>query len=56
MSYKGLYKKARAKFTGISALFEEPLSPEIHIHTDKLGITESVKAIIDYLTDKEYFF
>nr|CAG8584012.1 3212_t:CDS:2 [Entrophospora candida] len=53
---KGLYKKARAgdikDFTGISAPYEIPLSPEIHINTDKLGIAEST--IVDYLTDKEY--
>ncbi|CAH1764110.1 1353_t:CDS:2 [Entrophospora sp. SA101] len=53
---KGLYKKARAgdikEFTGISAPYEIPLSPEIHINTDKLGIAEST--IVDYLTDKEY--
>merc|ERR1711939_235484 len=36
---KGLYKKAREgkipEFTGISAPYEEPLKPEIHIHSDK---------------------
>jgi len=36
---KGLYKKARAgiipSFTGISAPYEAPEKPEVHLHTDK---------------------
>ncbi|CAG8816935.1 41718_t:CDS:2, partial [Gigaspora margarita] len=44
---KGLYKKAKTgeikNFTGISAPYEPPPSPEIHIHTDKLNVKESVK-------------
>lgn len=50
---KGLYKKARAgeikEFTGISAPYEAPDSPEIHINADKTSITDSVKLITDYL-------
>lgn len=54
---KGLYKKARAgiipEFTGISAPYEEPLNPELVIETDKLSVTESAQAVIDYLVDKQ---
>ncbi len=50
---KGLYKKARKgeipNFTGISAPYEEPKSPELVIDTDNLTLEKSVKKIIDYL-------
>ncbi|KAB8289558.1 hypothetical protein EYC80_010716 [Monilinia laxa] len=50
---KGLYKKARAgeikDFTGISAPYEEPEKPEIHLRTDKLTVEESVQKIVEYL-------
>jgi adenylylsulfate kinase len=50
---KGLYKKAKAgeikEFTGISAPYEEPLAPEVHIRTDQLSIEEGVQKIIEYL-------
>lgn len=50
---KGLYKKARAgeikEFTGISAPYEAPANPEIHIRTDEVDVTGSVKIITDYL-------
>lgn len=53
---KGLYKKARAgeikDFTGISAPYEAPESPEITIRTDKLSVEESVRKIVDYLAVK----
>ena len=52
---KGLYKKARAgeikEFTGISAPYEEPESPEIDVPTDRLTIEESVDKVIGYLED-----
>ncbi|KAF9178899.1 Adenylyl-sulfate kinase [Haplosporangium sp. Z 767] len=55
---KGLYKKAKAgeikEFTGISAPYEAPVNPEIHIHTDKVTIEEGVQIILDYLRQKEY--
>ncbi|CAG8682791.1 1276_t:CDS:2, partial [Racocetra fulgida] len=44
---KGLYKKAKMGeikgFTGVSAPYEPPPSPELHIRTDKLNLKESVK-------------
>lgn len=43
-----------ADFTGVSAPYEEPLSPEIHIRTDQLDVTESVQVIVEYLESKQY--
>jgi len=55
---KGLYKKARAgsipNFTGISAPYEPPEKPEIHLHTDKLTLPECVEQIVQYLLEKGY--
>jgi len=55
---KGLYKKARAgdikDFTGISAPYEAPESPEIHIRTDEADVTESVRVITEYLSNKGF--
>ncbi|KAG8827709.1 Adenylyl-sulfate kinase [Serendipita sp. 400] len=55
---KGLYKKARAgeikEFTGISAPYEAPDAPEIHIRTDTQDLTESVRTIVQYLTENNY--
>ncbi|KAK3498116.1 Adenylylsulfate kinase-domain-containing protein [Neurospora crassa] len=52
---KGLYKKARTgeikDFTGISAPYEAPESPEITIRTDLLSVEECVKKIVDYLAE-----
>ena len=54
---KGLYKKARAgeikDFTGISAPYEAPLSPEIHIRSDKVSVEEAVVQIVEYLKSKD---
>ncbi|KAK0443107.1 adenylylsulfate kinase [Desarmillaria tabescens] len=55
---KGLYKKARAgeikDFTGISAPYEAPEKPEIHIDTSTTDVAESVRIITDYLKGKGY--
>ncbi|XBW37150.1 hypothetical protein QEN19_002728 [Hanseniaspora menglaensis] len=52
---KGLYKKAREgiikDFTGISAPYEAPAKPEIHIDTEKSSIEESALQIYNYLKD-----
>ncbi|KAJ2510206.1 Adenylyl-sulfate kinase [Coemansia sp. RSA 2049] len=52
---KGLYKKARAgeikEFTGISAPYEAPDHPEIHIRTDQKSIAEAVQQIAQYLEE-----
>ncbi|KAI9475680.1 MAG: adenylylsulfate kinase [Benjaminiella poitrasii] len=54
---KGLYKKAKAgeikEFTGISAPYEAPEHPEIHIKTNELSVEQGVEAIIQYLVDKQ---
>lgn len=53
---KGLYKKARAgvikEFTGISAPYEEPESPEVRIRTDQLGVEQCVAEIVKWLQEK----
>lgn len=53
---KGLYKKARAgeikEFTGISAPYEAPEKPEIHIHSEKTSVEEAVVIITKYLEEQ----
>ncbi|KAF2770972.1 adenylylsulfate kinase [Teratosphaeria nubilosa] len=53
---KGLYKKARSgeikEFTGISAPYEAPENPEIHIHSEKTSVEEAVVIITKYLEEK----
>ena len=55
---KGLYKKARAgqipEFTGVSAPYEEPLKPEIHIRSEKTSVEDAVKIIVKYLEENGY--
>ncbi|MFD0697775.1 adenylyl-sulfate kinase [Paenibacillus sp. GCM10027628] len=50
---KGLYQKARKgeikEFTGISAPYETPSSPELNIETGNYSIVESAQRIIEYL-------
>jgi adenylylsulfate kinase-like enzyme len=50
---KGLYQKAISgeipAFTGISAPYEAPENPEIHLHTDKQTIDDCIKSIIEKL-------
>lgn len=50
---KGLYAKARkgeiAAFTGISDVYEEPMHPEITIHTNINSVESNVRQIMDYL-------
>jgi adenylylsulfate kinase len=47
---KGLYQKARAgqipEFTGVSAPYEEPLTPELTLRTGEQTIEESVRQVI----------
>ncbi len=53
---KGLYKKARSgeipSFTGISAPYEEPLSPELVIRTADSTPEECAMRIVEVLLDK----
>ena len=50
---KGLYRRARtgeiAEFTGVTAPYETPESPELTIDTDRLTIEESVAAVLEYI-------
>jgi adenylylsulfate kinase len=53
---KGLYKKARAgqipEFTGISAPYEEPESPELVVNTAGRTVDECAQQVVDYLIGK----
>lgn len=57
---KGMYKKAREgiikEFTGISAPYEPPRNPEIHLRTHEYGIDSCVQIILNYLIEKNYIF
>ena len=50
---KGLYAQARrgelAQLTGVSDVYEPPLAPEVHVHTDRETINQSVAAIVRVL-------
>jgi len=50
---KGLYKRARAgaiaEFTGVTAPYDVPVTPEVIVDTDRLSIDESVHHILQYL-------
>lgn len=55
---KGLYRKARdgviKEFTGISAPYEAPEKPEVHIKSNEVSVQEAVRRIIEYLDQKGY--
>ena len=55
---KGLYKKAREgvikEFTGISAPYEAPAKPEVHIKNVDLPLADAVNQIMEYLESKGY--
>lgn len=55
---KGLYKKARAgeipEFTGISAPYEEPLTPELVVQTGELSVEECAGQVVEYLRENGY--
>lgn len=55
---KGLYEKAIRgeipNFTGVSDPYEEPLNPEIVVHTDTETVDESVNKILSFLEQKGY--
>jgi len=52
---KGLYARALAKeipqFTGVSDPYEEPLSPELVIDTEREEVSESAARVIDRLLE-----
>jgi adenylylsulfate kinase len=55
---KGSYRKAREgvirEFTGISAPYEKPENPEIHLRTDRLSVADSVQVIMSYIERNNY--
>ncbi len=55
---KGLYRKARAgeilEFTGISAPYEEPASPEVLVQTSDRDVEDCVQQIVDFLESNGY--
>lgn len=55
---KGLYKKALSGelkgFTGIDDPYEEPLNPELILHTDKESVEESVQRVMAELEKRRY--
>ena len=50
---KGLYKKARAgkikDFTGVNAMFEPLVNPDVEVKTDQLSVADSVQKIVDFV-------
>ena len=54
---KGLYKKALSgeipNFTGVSAPYEKPLNPEIHLHSGTSTVDQCVEKIISFLIDQD---
>jgi adenylylsulfate kinase len=55
---KGLYKKAIAgeikEFTGISAPYEIPVYPDIHLVTTSVAVTRSADEVCNWLVRKTY--
>ena len=50
---KGLYAKALSgeikNFTGLSSPYEEPLSPDLVLDTDYLGVSETINKLEDFI-------
>jgi len=55
---KGQYKKARAgiikEYTGVSAPYEEPETPDLILDTEKYDIKMSVQKVIELLDEKNF--
>ncbi len=53
---KGQYKKARAgtikNYTGISAPYEAPETPDLVIDTEKMTLEDSVRTVIKFINEK----
>lgn len=53
---KGLYKKARAgeipEFTGVSAPYEAPANPEVHVNSADTALDQIVEKLMNYLVDR----
>ena len=57
---KGIYQRVRSgeikEFTGISAPYEEPETPEILLETDKMIVEECIEKVLDYLIDNKFIY
>jgi adenylylsulfate kinase len=55
---KGMYKKARAgelqSFTGVSDPYEEPLNPDLILHTDRETVEDSAARVLDRMVKSGY--
>ena len=55
---KGLYKKARSgeikNFTGIDSPYEKPLNCELKLNTESIQPENSVKKLINYLSENNF--
>jgi adenylylsulfate kinase len=55
---KGNYSKARAgiikNYTGVSAPYEESLTPDLVIDTEKLDVVEAVQTLLEFLDAKKF--
>jgi len=53
---KGLYAKARRgeikDFTGVSALFDEPVQPELVLQAGKMSVEDCVKLVLQFVLPK----
>ena len=43
-----------ADFTGISAPYEAPNKPELHIKTDEMSVEDGVKQMVGYLQSQGF--
>ena len=50
---KGLYKKQIQQFTGVSSGYEEPISPELILDTEKLTVEQCVEEVLSILKKAE---
>ena len=42
------------EFTGISAPYEIPETPELHLKTHEMSVEEAVRTIVDYLLTRNF--
>lgn len=45
-------KSVVTDFTGISAPYEAPKKPEVHLNTNEKSVEDSVKTLVDYLQSR----
>lgn len=56
---KGMYKKAKKgeikDYTGVSAPYEEPESPDLILDTNNVGINENLKNVLQFIERQGYY-